>query len=86
MAEVLVVALANFKDLFVQVIYGGLALETAELVGLLPMLELVIAAAVEGVVAFAALKQGLLGADLASLSLAADKLLAHCYNSNVQRT
>ena len=71
MAEVFIVTFSYFHDLLLDVIDGNLIGRALLFVGIFPVLELVIATAVENVVAFAALKQGLFGTDLTFLGLEA---------------
>ena len=84
MAEVLVVALPHIEYLLLQVVSGRFADLTGVLVPLAPVLKLVVSAAVEGLLALAALEEGLLAADLAAWRLRARaNFLSHKGNNIV---
>jgi hypothetical protein len=75
--EVLIVTFSHIQNLFQQIFSWRLGLQTILFMLLLPMVELVFSTAVEGVVTFAALEQGLLRTHLAVLHSGTNLSLVH---------
>jgi hypothetical protein len=79
MAKVFIVALPDFEYLLLDIIGWRLVHLAGVLVSFAPMLELMVAAAVEGLLALTALKQSLLPTNFAGWDLrACDSSLSHC--------
>jgi hypothetical protein len=76
-AEVLVVALADLEYLLLEVVGGRPGGLAVVLMPLAPVLELVVARTVEGLLALAALEERLLAADLAAWRRASHHPLQH---------
>lgn len=64
MAEILVVALPDIEDFLLEVVGRGAVCLALGFMTFSPVLELVLSAAVKGLLAFAALKESFLVADL----------------------
>lgn len=85
MAEILIVALPDLKDLLLEIICRTTSRLAVVLVSLPPVLELVVTRAVEGFLALTALEESLLPADLAPRSRAIHHLLKHSISAVINR-